>query len=269
MRKLALFGLVALVLALVLFSCAKKEEEEVKPKEMMPNPAAELAKSVENGKKLFHDVNLGTSGTSCSSCHAEGGVRDGKTGDMDIPAFSGLATKYPKYFGSAEKVMTLSQVNNFCLVMAMKGEPLAADDQRLADLTAYVASVKGVSEIEKKVDPEMEKVALEALAKSVDSGKKLFGDKTLGTTETTCNSCHVEGGTKEGTMGKVVVLAFNSVAARYPRFFPMAKKVVTLSQVNNFCIVNPLKGEALKWDDQKLADLSAYVASVKPAAAAE
>jgi cytochrome c len=147
----------------------------------------------------------------------------------------------------------------------MKGEALAADDQRLADLTAYVASVRGVSEMEKKADPKMEKMAADALAKAVERGKELFGDKSLGTNEMTCNSCHPEGGTKEGKMDKMVIPAFMDVAAKHPKFWPMTNKVMTLSQVNNFCIVNPLKGEALKWDDQKLADLSAYVASVKPA----
>jgi len=43
----------------------------------------------------------------------------------------------------------------------------------------------------------------------------------------------------------------------------MAKRVMTLDQVVNWCIVTPMKGKALKWDDQKLTDLTAYVASVK------
>jgi|GEM_PF-757443 len=265
MRRLAFVALVALLLALLAFACAKEEEKEVEPKEMMPNPAMELTKSVENGKKLFADTTLGTNNLSCGSCHAEGGTKDGKMGEMVIPAFAGLAGKYPGYFKTPKKIMTLSQVNNFCLVMAMKGKALPADDQRLADLTAYVASVKGVSQMKVKADPKAQKTAAEALAKSVENGKALFGDKSLGTTEMTCNSCHVEGGTKTGQMGKMAIPAFANVAAKYPKFFPMAKRVMTLSQVSNFCIVNPLKGEALKWDDQKLADLSAYVASVKPA----
>jgi cytochrome c len=47
-------------------------------------------------------------------------------------------------------------------------------------------------------------------------------------------------------------------------YWPMAAKVMTLDQVVNFCITNPLKGEALAWDDQRLTDLVAYCASVKP-----
>jgi cytochrome c len=65
-------------------------------------------------------------------------------------------------------------------------------------------------------------------------------------------------------MGDKMIPAFDNVAAKYPMYFKMAQKVMTLSQVNNWCLVNtPMKGKALAWDDQKLADLTAYVASVK------
>jgi cytochrome c len=43
----------------------------------------------------------------------------------------------------------------------------------------------------------------------------------------------------------------------------MASRVVTLDQMINWCIITPMKGTALAWDDQGLADLVAYVASVK------
>lgn len=244
-----------LLAALLAFSCAKEEEK----KEMAVSPVAELVKSIENGKKLFNDASLGTSGMTCNSCHMQGGTRDGKMKDMAIPAFSDLASKYPKYFGMAKKVMTLSQVNNWCILTPLKGEPLKWDDQKLADLTAYVASVRGKSEVAMKAMPGAKK----ALAKSVENGKKLFSDASLGTSGMTCSSCHMEGGTKGGKMGDMTIAAFDNVASKYPRFFGTAKKVMTLSQVNNFCIVMPLKGEPLKWDDQKLTDLSAYVASVK------
>ena len=55
----------------------------------------------------------------------------------------------------------------------------------------------------------------------------------------------------------------DNLAAKYPKYFMMAKRVMTLDQVVHFCVVNPLKGKALAWDDQKLTDLTAYIASVK------
>ena len=39
---------------------------------------------------------------------------------------------------------------------------------------------------------------------------------------------------------------------------------MTLDQVVNFCITTPMKGEALKWDDPRLTDLTTYVTHVKP-----
>ncbi|MFB0518369.1 MAG: hypothetical protein ACETWC_03700 [Acidobacteriota bacterium] len=106
------------------------------------DPKAELMKSVERGKALFMDATLGTSGMSCNSCHPEGGTKEGKMGEMTIKPFDNLAAKYPKYIPSAKRVMTLDQINNWCIVKAMKGEALAWDSQKLTDLTAYVASVK-------------------------------------------------------------------------------------------------------------------------------
>jgi cytochrome c len=139
MNKSIVLIVLILFLALVVYACAQKEEaEEMKP----ADPAAELAKSVENGKKLFNDKTLGTSGLTCNSCHMEGGTKEGKMGDQVIPAWDNLAPKYPKYFKMAERVFTLEQVVQFCIVNPLKGKPLAWDDQKLTDLTAYCASVK-------------------------------------------------------------------------------------------------------------------------------
>ena len=121
-------------------------------------------------------------------------------------------------------------------------------------LLAYVGKGREATE---QVDPQAE------LQKSIERGKALFMDTALGTSGMSCNSCHMEGGTKAGKMGDMTIKAFDNLAAKYPKYFMMAKKVMTLDQVNNWCIVNPMKGKALSWDSQKLTDLTAYVASVK------
>ncbi len=107
----------------------------------------------------------------------------------------------------------------------------------------------------------------EELPASIKRGQVLFGDTTLGTSGTSCSSCHFEGGTKDNPqeMMGIKITAFDNLGARYPQYVPMAGKVMTLSGMINFCIVTPLKGEALDWDDQKLIDLTAYCASVKKA----
>ncbi len=137
------------ILLLVVFAFVAFGQQEEK-KKAEKDPAAELAKSIERGKKLFDDKSLGTNEMSCNSCHMEGGTKDGKMGDMAVAAFDNLASKYPRYIEGAEKVMTLSQVNNWCIIAAMKGEALKWDDQKLADLTAYVASVKKVKKMKEE-----------------------------------------------------------------------------------------------------------------------
>lgn len=108
----------------------------------------------------------------------------------------------------------------------------------------------------KEADPEHE------LEMSVERGKGLFMDASLGTTGMSCNSCHVEGGMKAGAMGDKEIPPFAHTAKKYPRWFAMAGRVMTLDQVINWCIMKPMEGAPLAWDDQRLTDLAAYVASV-------
>ena len=147
MKKTTALIMMVLFLALIVYACAQKEEE--KEMAMAADPAAELAKSVANGMKLFNDKELGTSGLTCNSCHMEGGTKDGKMGETVVPAWDNLAPKYPQYFMMAKRVMTLEQVVQFCIVNPLKGKALAWDDQKLTDLTAYCASVK---KMEKKME---------------------------------------------------------------------------------------------------------------------
>ncbi len=138
MRKVTIVILIVLVLGFFVYAFAQKEEAT----KMEANPAAELAKSIANGKMLFSDTSLGTSGLTCNSCHAEGGTKEGKMGETIVPAWDNLAPKYPKYFKMAKRVYTLEQVVQFCIVNPLKGKALAWDSQKLTDLTAYCASVK-------------------------------------------------------------------------------------------------------------------------------
>ena len=107
------------------------------------------------------------------------------------------------------------------------------------------------------VDPSQE------LAKAIERGKALFNDTSLGTSEMSCNSCHKAGGTEDSKMGDMNVPAWDNLKAQYPKYFAMAKRVMTLDQIVNVCLVQAMKGEALNWDSQKLTDLTAYCASVK------
>ncbi len=136
--------IIAVVLIAIVSMLAYAQQE--KKMEAKVDPAKEVANAVERGKALFNDPELGTSGMTCSSCHTAGGTKPGKMGEMTIKPFDSLNEKYPAYFMMAKRVMTLSQVINWCIMNPLKGKPLSWDDQRLADLTAYCASVEPVVE---------------------------------------------------------------------------------------------------------------------------
>jgi thiosulfate dehydrogenase len=136
MRKTMLVAALCVIVAVTMLSAQEKKKAE------MPDAHKELMAAVERGKALFGDTKLGTTGLSCNSCHMEGGTKPGKMGDKEVKAFMNVAASYPKYVGMAKKVITLDQIVNICITGPLKGEPLKWDDQRLADLSAYVASVK-------------------------------------------------------------------------------------------------------------------------------
>ena len=149
MRKTVLIVVLCVIVAVSVFAQEKKEEKKEGMKEKAEkmkgkkaDPHKELMAAVERGKALFDDPALGTTGMSCSSCHMEGGTKPGKMGEMEIKPFANVGAAYPKYVGMAGKVITLDQIVNICIKKPMKGTPLEWHDQRLADLSAYVASVK-------------------------------------------------------------------------------------------------------------------------------
>jgi len=136
-----------LVLAVGSFSFAEDKEAD---------PKHEQKQAFMRGKALFMDESLGTNGMSCNSCHVDGGTKPGKMGDMAIPPFTNIGKKYPVYFKMAGKVMTLDQVINFCVTTPMEGKALAWDDQRMADLAAYITWVNAMKH-EKGESMEKEK----------------------------------------------------------------------------------------------------------------
>ncbi|MHB8837017.1 MAG: c-type cytochrome [Candidatus Methylomirabilia bacterium] len=85
---------------------------------------------------------------------------------------------------------------------------------------------------------------------AVASGKKLFADASLGTNGRSCNSCHTG-------LGKGDIPFTGRVP--FPKVFSMAKKMRTLDQTVQGCIIGAMKGSPLAWDDAKLTDLVTYV----------
>ena len=103
--------------------------------------------SLTRGEARFSDAKLGTNGQACSSCHIGGGTTGGKVEmmpgmKMAIPDLHGSGATYPKFKVPNDAVITLSEMNNNCIMMMQKGKPLGLGSQDARDLSAYVSSLK-------------------------------------------------------------------------------------------------------------------------------
>ncbi|MBT9165126.1 MAG: hypothetical protein DDT23_01141 [candidate division WS2 bacterium] len=80
------------------------------------------------GKALFNDAKLSgaTAGKSCNSCHADG---------------KGLDAFKKEFMGG--KAKSIEDATNMCITMMMKGKALDAKSADMANIVAYIKSVKG------------------------------------------------------------------------------------------------------------------------------
>lgn len=101
--------------------------------------------SLAHGEALFNSAKLGTNGFSCATCHPRGGTTGGRVPmggmQMAIPTLVGSASTFPKYKVPNDSVITLAEMNNNCVVMFLKGQPLALGSRDARDLALFVASL--------------------------------------------------------------------------------------------------------------------------------
>jgi len=79
----------------------------------------------------------------------------------------------------------------------------------------------------------------------VKEGRKVFTDTTLGTNTVTCNECHPN--------------ASNTHPETYPKFQKQLGKVVTIAEMINWCIANPLEGKRMAVDDARMTAIISYI----------
>jgi len=79
----------------------------------------------------------------------------------------------------------------------------------------------------------------------VEEGERLFHSAQLGNNTVSCDMCHPN--------------AANTHPETYPKFQQQLGKVAALREMINWCIQNPLQGEALKANDSKMIALEAYI----------
>lgn len=78
----------------------------------------------------------------------------------------------------------------------------------------------------------------------VVKGEKLF-HSALGTNKVSCDQCHPN--------------ASNTHPETYPKFQQQIGRVVSLFEMVNWCIQNPLEGDPLPADDPKMTALLSYI----------
>jgi thiosulfate dehydrogenase len=85
------------------------------------------------------------------------------------------------------------------------------------------------------------------LKKLVSEGDRLFHSDEIGSNGVACAMCHPH--------------ASNTHPETYPKFQTQLKKVALLRDMVNWCILNPLEGKELAYDDPRMVALEAYILS--------
>jgi len=80
---------------------------------------------------------------------------------------------------------------------------------------------------------------------TADKGRALWVDGTLGSNGVACAQCHPN--------------AANTHPETYPKYQKQLGRVVTIGEMINWCIQNPLEGEEMKLDDPRIVAMQAYV----------
>ena len=79
----------------------------------------------------------------------------------------------------------------------------------------------------------------------VKEGEKWFHSSKLGKNAVSCDQCHPNGA--------------NTHPETYPKFQKQLGKVVSLAEMVNWCLRNPLEGDPLAADDPRMVSLLAYI----------
>lgn len=109
-------------------------------------------------------------------------------------------------------------------------------------LLLFVSSVSVVADEFTKKDLDKWN---EAFMSVVKEGDALFHSNKLGKNTVSCDMCHPN--------------ASNTHPETYPKFQKQIGEVVSLRDMINWCIQNPLEGEPLAFDDPKMIAIEAYI----------
>lgn len=101
------------------------------------------------------------------------------------------------------------------------------------------------------------------LEKSIEQGKANFTKSVFGGNGKSCNSCHMDGGTKPGKLPNgMVAPSLLNAATLFPRFRAKSNMVVTLPDQIRACVAGAIQGTPPAYGSEELNSLASYVTSL-------
>ncbi|MFS0690862.1 c-type cytochrome [Sporosarcina sp. 179-K 8C2 HS] len=190
------------------------------------------ASSVEDGENLVNEL-------SCTSCHAGDGL------DKDTSSLVGVAAVYPQYNERADKVLTLEDRINGCMVRSMNGQPFKEGDEDLDAMVAYLSYIsEGIpvgAELEWLGKNDMKDVPIP----DVENGERVF--------QQSCVACHASDGSGTGPNAGPALWGDGS--------FNDGAGMARLSKNAGFIKNNMPLGQPNSLTNQEAADLAAFILS--------
>ena len=121
-KKIAGVALTAAALAVVVGGFANRADEFTQ--EDLDRWQNEYMSVVETGRELWVSADLGTNGVACAQCHPNAANTHPET--------------YPKFQQQIGRVVSLFEMVNWCIQNPLEGDPLPADDPKMAALLSYI-----------------------------------------------------------------------------------------------------------------------------------
>jgi len=233
-----LISFLVLVVFILFFSCASTLPRRFATPEQKKIAARAEKKALERGRKIYFNTELGSNGRSCHSCHPAGKMTN--------------AQSYPRYKHIMKTMATISMTHNFAVVNESRGEAWILGSEDANAIALYVQFLANGKPL-RMAGPN------NIRDEWIERGKFLFKDTGLGTNGKSCESCHIQGGSKSNTDGHIAP-ALKGVTAVYPQYSFDHHRVITLEQRINSCITKKQNGTELLLNDEKIVALYCYLA---------
>lgn len=105
--------------------------------------------------------------------------------------------------------------------------------------------------------------ATNPLQDAITKGKKIFTTEKFGGNGKSCQSCHIEGGTKDSKLPNgMPVPSLTNAAAIFPRYNKRAGKLLMLDEQVQRCVAGGIQGTPPAFSSDQLTDLVTYVTSL-------